>query len=347
MATVETVKVMNESFASCDLPRNTFYAGGADKPIFKTTGKPGGIEASVVNASGATVTPQSTDGRGASFELTLPITRASGVFVDIENVLKWRRSAKEDRQPTQTVKLLLDPTDPMLASSLAGLETFKKFAFDGAIDAWYKAGYAPSSALKKHLKDEDKYKEILSCAFSDTGQSPFGVVSEEDDKWVATFRSKFAPYDGETTSKNKEIVHAYDPSSEVARFAEENPATRLQFVELIRVDGTVVGPEDYQEACETMFQKDSLVIATIGVWFGGVHTFKGDMSKQSFKPALRSLQAVEIPDPNARSSSKGRPNLLDALAAYDLKRDAPEEEPAEQPDEKKKAKKQKKEKAVN
>jgi hypothetical protein len=341
MATAETVTIMNEQFASSDQPRNSFFAGSAFTPVFKSTGKPGGIEASVVNGEGTTVTGPSSDGRGASFELSLPISELTAGFIDIENTLKWKRASKEDRQPTQTIKLSLNPTNPILASSLPGLAKVKKFAFDDAINAWFDAGYAPNSTLKKHLKDEGKYKEVLSAAFSDTGQSPFGVVSEEDpDRWVLTVRSKFAPYEGETVKKNKEILEAYDPSSEVARFAEENPNTRFQFVELINVDGTVVGPEEYQEACEYMFKQGSLVVATIAVYFGGVNTFKGDVSKQSFKPVLKSLQAVEVPDPTTnRSNNKGRPNLLEALAAYDAgaKRGAAEEEPEEK--KKKKAKK--------
>jgi hypothetical protein len=330
------VKIMNEALAGADQGRNKVFAGGDVTPAFKATGKPNTIEVVLRGKDGADLPSTSTDSRGITIFITLPVTTVVEGYIDVEKTLKWKRSSKEDRAPTQSLKLSLAPTDPRLASSLPGLGAFKTFGFDGLISAWFEAKYAPTSTLKKQLAagDEEKYRETMGALLMDTGMAPFGCVSETDTgELVGTFRSKVAPYSGETTAANKEIIEACDITSEVAMFAEETDGIRKQFVELINVDGTKVSPEEYCDRARTMCEPGSLVTATVMVFFGGITTYEG---KQSFKPKLVSIQAVETA---AMSGDKRGPtNLLDALAKFKAKEQQEQEKQLEEGTKKKKPK---------
>jgi hypothetical protein len=304
------VRIMNDALASSDHGRNKIFSGGETTPTFKATGKPNTIEVVLRGQDGVEMPRTSTDSRGITIFITLPVTTVVEGYIDVKKTLKWKRSSKEDRAPTQSLKLSLAPTDPRLVSSLPGLAAFKTFGFDGLINAWFEAKYAPTSTLKKQLSDKDKYVETMAALLLDTGMAPFGCVSEtEAGELVGTFRSKIAPYAGETTPENLAIIHTCDVLSE---FAEETEGTRKQFVELINVDGTKVSAEDYCDRAETMCEPGSLVTATVMVFFGGITTYEG---KQSFKPKLVSIQAVETAA--VSGDKRGPTNLLDALNKFE------------------------------
>jgi hypothetical protein len=326
------VKIMNEALSSSDHGRNKIFAGGDTTAAFKPTGKPNTIEVVLRDKEGTDLPHSSTDSRGITIFITLPVTTVVEGYIDVVKTLKWKRSSKEDRAPTQSLKLSLAPTDSRLASSLPGLTAFKQFGFDGLIEAWFEAKYAPTSTLKKQLNEKDKYVETMGALLMDTGMAPFGCVSETDaGELVGTFRSKIAPYTGETTPENQAIIDACDVTSEVAMFAEETDGIRKQFVELINVDGSKVSAEDYCDRAQTMCEPGSLVTATVMVFFGGITTYEG---KQSFKPKLVSIQAVETAA--VSGDKRGPTNLLDALQRFEAKEQ--EEQPTEGGGKKKKVK---------
>jgi hypothetical protein len=334
------VRVMNAALAGEDRGPHKHFAGGANTPVFKATGKPNIVEAVVLNKSGDVIQQSSSSGRGQTFELTLPVTTVTtGKYLGVESQLKWHRlsksGSKEVRAPTQALTVSLNPTDPRVKSSLAGLDVFKTFGLDMLVAQWFVAQYAPTSTLKKQLGDEEKYTETMKGMLLDTGTAPFGCISEADDgSFLLTARSKIAPYAGETLPENQAIIDACPITSELPMFAEDTKDTRKQFVKLIEVDGSEVTPEDYCDRAETICAPGSLVVMTIMVFFGGINTYEG---KQSFKPKLVSVQAVESAD--SAQLNRGPTNLLNALAQYELKREA--EEPKEEDGNAKKKKKAK------